>query len=352
MNDHDSQGAGRATLVQDYYGRVLQGSSDLKTTACCPPEALPAHLRAIVARLEDEVVTRFYGCGSPIPPALQGARVLDLGCGSGRDAYVMACLAGPDGHVTGVDMTPEQLAVARRHVYAHMQTFGFPEANVRFLEGSIEDLAALGLTDGRFDLVTSNCVLNLAADKRRVLAEALRVLKPGGELHFADIFADRRLPAAWQSDPVLVGECLAGAMYWEDFRRTMAALGVADVRVLRRSPVEIADPAILARTGPVRFESVTVRVFKLDLEDRCEDYGQLAVYRGGLDECPRGFELDDHHFFEPGRPERVCGNTAAMLGETRYAPWFEIRGDRSRHFGLFDCEPVHPNAALAATGCC
>src|SRR6266513_2075103 len=97
--------------VRNYYGRVLQSTKDLQTSACCTAERLPQHLQEIEALIHDEVKEKFYGCGSPLPPSLEGATVLDLGCGSGRDCYVLSQLVGPEGRVIGVDMTPEQLEV-------------------------------------------------------------------------------------------------------------------------------------------------------------------------------------------------------------------------------------------------
>ncbi|MEO5829413.1 MAG: methyltransferase type 11, partial [Rhodanobacter sp.] len=100
-----------------------------------------------------------------------------------------------------------------------------------------------------------------------------------------------------------------------------------------------------------RFESITWRAFKLPLEDRCEDYGQVATYRGSLPGHPHDFELDDHHRFENARPVLVCGNTADMLSGSRYAAHFRIEGDKQRHHGLFDCAPASV-AGSAAPSCC
>ena len=95
--------------VKKYYGTVLSTKSDLKTSACCSLESLPPHHRKALALLDDEILEKFYGCGSPIPPAIGGCTVLDLGCGSGRDVYLASQLVGPAGFVIGVDMTDEQL---------------------------------------------------------------------------------------------------------------------------------------------------------------------------------------------------------------------------------------------------
>lgn len=342
----------RQREVSEYYGSVLQSSADLRTDACCAPEGMPRWLKDLIADVHPEVRDRFYGCGSPVPLAVEGKTVLDLGCGTGRDCYVASRLVGPHGRVLGVDMTPEQLAVARRHRDYHAGRAGLATSNVTFLEGPMEDLAALDIQDASVDVVISNCVLNLAGDKRRVFSEIARVLRPGGELYFADIFSDRRLPAALARDPVLVGECLGGAMYREDFRRLMRDLGFADIRRVAASPVAVRDPGIQAAVGNAAFESLTLRAFRLDLEDRCEDYGQVATYLGTITQTPHAFELDDHHRFETGRPLRVCGNTADMLSKTRYAPHFKVDGDKSVHFGLFDCAPEAAAAGVEGKGSC
>ncbi|MGH8455969.1 MAG: methyltransferase domain-containing protein [Stenotrophobium sp.] len=337
--------------VREYYGKVLQSSADLKTSVCCVAGAMPVHLAEIVAQVHPEVRDRFYGCGSPMPPALVGLTVLDLGCGSGRDCYVLSRLVGPEGFVIGVDMTAEQLAVARRHVDWHAQKFGY--ANVEFREGYIEDLAGAAIADHSIDLVISNCVLNLSPDKARVFREIFRVLKPGGELYFSDVFADRRLPAALAADPLLIGECLGGALYFEDFRRLMAQAGCLDVRTVSSARLTLNNTEIEQKAGMIGFYSNTVRAFKLALEDRCEDFGQVATYLGSLPQHPHEFALDDRHLFHAGRPMLVCGNTADMISATRYAPHFCIAGDKRVHHGLFDCGPSLGIAqADSKSGCC
>ena len=122
-------------VVKNYYGKVLKTNADLKTSACCGPEVLPAHMRPLAENLHPEVTSKYYGCGLVTPAAIRGRRVLDLGSGSGRDAYLLAQLVGPDGKVVGVDMTDEQLATARSHISWHMQRFGYGRQNVRFLQG-------------------------------------------------------------------------------------------------------------------------------------------------------------------------------------------------------------------------
>jgi len=344
--------------VQAYYGQELGGSADLKTNACCDAEALPAWLKPLLGRIHPEVTNRYYGCGLVCPPLLAGCRVLDLGCGSGRDAYLLSQLVGANGQVVGVDMTREQLAIAREYQAFHAELFGY--ANVSFLEGTIEELEALPLEAGQFDVIVSNCVLNLATDKGAVLRGVKRYLKAGGEFYFADVYADRRLPAELRSDPVLYGECLGGALYWKDFLRLARAAGFADPRLVQDRPITIADARIEALLGETRFYSATYRLFNLDgLEDACEDHGQAVTYRGTIPGHPHRFDLDGHHAIETGRCFPVCGNTFRMLRESRFGDHFIPTGDFSLHYGLFPgCGEAIPFASASgglgagAAACC
>lgn len=344
-------------VVKHYYGEVLASSADLKTDACCAPEPPPPRIRAALAKIHPEVLSRYYGCGLIVPEKLESLSVLDLGCGAGRDAYTLAQLVGPAGRVTGVDMTPAQIEVARRHERWHADAFGFDRPNTAFLAGQIEELDRLGVAPASMDVVVSNCVVNLAPDKRAVLDQVWRALKEGGEFYFSDIYADRRLPESLQDDPILVGECLAGALYWGDFIALAKAAGFADPRLVTSRPLRIEDEAIAARIGAASFFSATYRLFKLGgLEPRCEDYGQAVRYRGDIAGAERAFALDAHHRIEPGRIFPVCGNTWRMLKDTRFAANFEFFGDFSRHYGVFpgcgESLPFAPNAEGAATACC
>jgi len=261
--------------------------------------------------------------------------------------------------VVGVDMTAEQLAVAREHQAFHAEQFGF--ANVRFLEGQIERLEELDLEPGSFDVIVSNCVLNLSTDKPAVLRGAKRLLKPGGEFYFSDVYVDRRLPEAVQSHPVLYGECLGGALYWNDFLRMARAAGFADPRLVSDRPLEITEPGLAALVGEARFFSATYRLFNIpELEDACEDHGQAVIYRGSIPELATRLDFDKHHSIEAGKVFPVCGNTFRMLQQTRFAPHFSFIGDFDRHYGLFEgCGSAIPfdrtltmSETSAAASCC
>lgn len=338
-------------FVKKYYGEILEKTEDLKTNACCTLEKPPRYVEDALGLVHDEVVARYYGCGLVLPEALRGCRVLDLGCGTGRDCYLLAQLVGEEGQVVGVDMTPAQIEIAARYCDFHAERFGFAEPNVEFHTGYIEQLEELPLEAASFDVIVSNCVINLSPDKAAVLKGAYGLLKPGGEIYFADVYADRRVPPELSQDPVLYGECLGGALYWNDFIDLAKSAGFRDPRLVTDREIELDERLTEAVQG-IRFYSATYRLFKLPkLESACEDYGQAVVYKGTIPHHPDAFALDNHHLMHKGRVFPVCGNTFDMLHDSRLREHFDFIGDKSRHFGIYpDCGTQIPFSAAAASG--
>jgi len=331
--------------ISDYYGRKLQKSGDLKTTACSAAKSPHPILRELMGKIPSEISAQFYGCGAPVPLGIEGRRVLDLGCGSGRDCYLASALVGEDGAVIGIDMTSELLDVAKAHVEKYSASLGYSKSNMRFVEGRIEDLRAAAVDDGSIDLIISNCVINLCPDKDKIFSEAYRVLAPGGEMHFSDMYATTRLSAGIANNQELWGEGVTGAQYREDFISRAIRSGFTAPRILNSAPVVIIDKHIKEMIAGTEFVSETYRLFKLPglLERTEEDYGQLAQYKGNVKGCEKTFELDASHAFPVGKPVPVSGNTAAMVGEGGVS-WlssrFKIIGTREQHNGPFvstDC---------------
>jgi len=234
-------------------------------------------------------------------------------------------------------MTAAQLEVARKHQNYHANAFGYAHSNVEFIEGELETLSQLGLEQNSFDLVVSNCVINLCTDKRAVLRSVYELLKPGGEMYFSDVYASRRIPDALKNDPVLYGECLSGAYYWNDFLHAAKQVGFKDPRLVNSSPIVIESAEVGEKLSGIDFYSATYRLFKLEnLEANCEDYGQAVIYKGGIPYQQQHFVLDEHHIIERGKVFPVCGNTDLMLRASRFAPHFDFIGDQSQHFGIFE----------------
>lgn len=326
--------------VQDYYGKELSNSADLKTNACCTAGAPPTFIQQAINNINPEVVSKYYGCGLCLPQyPLEGANMLDLGCGAGRDVYIASQLVGPTGKVVGVDMTTEQLDVAKKHQAYHAEKFGFD--NVEFKQGYLEQLGELNLPKESFDVIISNCVINLCTDKEAVLSECLSLLKPGGELYFSDVYANRRVPISLQKNEVLWGECLSGALYWNDFENMARKVGFTDPRLVEDAPITIQNDQVqqtISESGfdALEFYSATYRLWKVPLEPHCEDYGQAVIYKGNMERYPSGWLLDKHHFFEKGKIHPVCGNTYRMLNDTRLKEHFDFIGNWDIHYGIFE----------------
>lgn len=194
--------ASTLSSVQNYYGKILSTSKDLKTSACTAAGRPHPIVQDAIKQVPAEIRSKFYGCGAPLPLGIDGLRILDLGSGSGRDAFVCAKLVGQSGSVVGIDMTDEQLDVARAHVDSYSAALGYKKPNMKFVKGYIERLDEAGIADESVDMIISNCVVNLSPDKPAVLREAYRVLAPGGELYFSDVYCDRRLPKHVQENEV------------------------------------------------------------------------------------------------------------------------------------------------------
>ena len=238
-------------VVKEKYGqaalRVTSGGSSCCGSASSRGEADPITSNLYgcgeTAELPAEAVAASLGCGNPTALAelRPGETVLDLGSGGGIDVLLSAKRVGPAGKAYGLDMTDEMLALAREN----QRKAGV--ANVEFLKGEIEQIP---LPDDSVDVIISNCVINLSADKDRVLAEAFRVLKPGGRFAVSDVVVRGEVPAAIRRSVELWIGCVAGALEEREYREKLAKAGfeAIDVEPTRVYKVEDAREFI-ARAG-------------------------------------------------------------------------------------------------------
>ncbi|XP_065828239.1 arsenite methyltransferase-like [Oscarella lobularis] len=359
-------GASVTDSVKEYYGKRLTGSSDLKTNACTTSNVgkWPKHIREAISQCHDEVQSKYYGCGLTIPESLIGVHVLDLGSGSGLDCFVLSKLVGEGGSVVGIDMTDEQLAVANKHVDYHMEKFGLPKPNVRFVKGYIERLGEAGLEDNSFDIVVSNCVINLSPDKKSVLKEAFRVLKSGGELYFSDVYSDRAVPEEAKKDEVLWGECVSGAMVWSELVQYAQEVGFEEPRLVTASGYSIEDEKlkkIQEKLGGAQFCSATYRIVKIG-DDKARDAKPMKViYKGDILGFEKRLEFDAFNVFEAGIPKQVASPLAKILKGTRYANHFNFEstdGEEKETNGASKVSLVNPFPHITKTqplskgGCC
>jgi arsenite methyltransferase len=230
-----------AATTSDAYADCCGASA-----SCCAPGAFGPALYDALERdsLPEAAVLASLGCGNPLAVAdlRAGETVLDLGSGGGIDVLLSARRVGPTGRAIGVDMTDEMLELARRNaVEAGAE-------NVEFRKGAIE---ALPLADESVDVVISNCVINLAADKSAVFAEIARVLRPGGRVGVSDVVADDLLTAAQRAERGSYVGCIAGALSFREYRDGLRGAGLTDVEIVPTHAVaEGMHSAIIRATKP------------------------------------------------------------------------------------------------------
>lgn len=338
--------------TKSYYGDILKQTSDLQTSACCSIEAIPSHIRTKIKNIHENITNTYYGCGLVVPDCLKDMNILDLGCGSGRDVYLLSQFVEENGKVIGLDMTDNQLKIANENLDYHMEKFGYTKPNVEFKKGYIENLHDLSFKS-EVDIVVSNCVVNLCKNKEKVLKGVFNILKNGGEFYFSDVYCSKRIPKELLNDPVLWGECLAGALYWNDFINMAKKCGFYDPRLVKSNIINIRNKEIREKLGDTKFYSATYRLFKLPdiLEPDCEDYGQAVIYKGTIPYNKNSWSLDNHHTMFTGKVFPVCGNTWNMLKHSRFSKHFEYIGNFNKHYGIFaDCGKSLPFTDQAS--CC
>ncbi len=253
--------------VRDRYAAAARAAAERQSSgcgspsdgsSCCGSEALTTdatgeavfgeamYERGEVEGVPDAAVQASLGCGVPTAVAdlHEGETVLDLGAGAGADVLISAGRVGPTGRAIGLDMTDEMLDLAR----ANARAAGVE--NAEFVKGYIE---ALPLPDESVDVVISNCVINLSGDKPAVLAEAARVLRPGGRFAVSDVIADPDMDEATRADMAQWTGCIAGALTREQFEAALRAAGLADVEIRETHRVhEHAASAIIRARKPAR----------------------------------------------------------------------------------------------------
>jgi SAM-dependent methyltransferase len=236
--------------VRQYYDlRARSTAGAVPGDGCCSP-ALPDEVSCVpqyqaedLGSVPTDAITASLGCGNPFARAdlLPGEVVLDLGSGAGMDALVAARRVGPDGHVFGLDMSDEMMALAQRNAANAGVT------NVAFIKG---DMESVPLPRESVDVIISNCVVNLVPDKGRAVREAYRVLRPGGRLSISDIVTHTVVPEHLRSDLTAWAACIGGALSEDEYRHHLAEAGFVDIEIVRDREYTAKD-AELAGLMPI-----------------------------------------------------------------------------------------------------
>jgi arsenite methyltransferase len=262
--------------VSDRYARAASTGEQM----CCPTSYDMTDLQSFIP---EEVLKISYGCGTPagLKTVSPGETVLDIGSGGGIDCFEASRLVGPAGHVIGIDMTDTMLAIARKNAPI----------------------------DGSVDLIISNCVINLAPDKRKVFREMFRVAKPGGRFTISDIVADQPVPQYLMHDAEKWGDCLSGALTLTDYIAGMVGAGFLGIHLIKASPWQAIDG--------IHFFSVTLTGYKLPSMAPVSDV-RYATLRGPFSRVVD--ELGTVYF--RGIPQPVTPDVVCLLSQAPLASHF------------------------------
>jgi arsenite methyltransferase len=248
------------TAVREKYGSIAKNVAESQVPACCGPvlrccDPITKDLynAAEQGALPENAVLASLGCGNPtaLIELKQGETVLDLGSGGGIDVLLSARRVGPTGKAYGLDMTDEMLALARENQRQADAT------NVEFLKGEIENIP---LPDNSVDVVISNCVINLSADKTRVLGEAFRVLRPGGRFAVSDVVVRGEVPASVRQNMLLWVGCIAGALEESDYRARLASAGFVDIDLEPTRIYDIEDARVFLTEAGIPVDEIAPQV--------------------------------------------------------------------------------------------
>jgi len=251
-------------VVRDKYGAAAQAVRRGAKAACCEPSCCGSpeaadpitadhYVNGEASEVPAQALAASLGCGNPTALAelKPGEVVLDLGSGGGIDVLLSARRVGPTGKAYGLDMTDEMLALAREN----QQRAGV--ANVEFLKGEIEHIP---LPDASVDVIISNCVINLAADKDVVLCEAFRVLRPGGRFAVSDIIVRREVPDAVRKNLELWTGCVAGALEDREYRQKLAAAGFEQIDIEPTRIYTAGDAAAFLSTSGLEGSALSAEI--------------------------------------------------------------------------------------------
>jgi len=244
------------SAIREKYGSAARSVTESGAAACCDPmlrccDPITSNLYGDSEKglLPEKAVLASLGCGNPtaLIELKPGETVLDLGSGGGIDVLLSAQRVGPSGWAYGLDMTDEMLALARENQMRAGAT------NVEFLKGEIENIP---LPDASVDVIISNCVINLSADKNRVLREAFRVLRPRGRFAVSDVVVRGEVPESVRQSMLLWVGCIAGALEENDYRNRLSAAGFIDVDLEPTRIYNIEDARIFLTDSGVDVDAI------------------------------------------------------------------------------------------------
>ena len=301
--------------VREFYSKAADSPQE---ELCCPTK----NSEEDTSHIPQEVIDRFYGCGSPISTAkvLEGETVVDLGSGAGIDCFIASKKVGSKGKVYGIDMTDNMLNIANENNKIVANNLGYDV--VEFRKGFLEDIP---IDDNKIDLITSNCVINLSPDKKSVFSEMWRILKNHGRIVVSDIVSVKTVPSHLRANKQLWGECISGALTEEEFIAYLEQVGFYGIQTLQK--------VFWKEVKGYEFYSITVRGYKFEKKEGCVFIGQKAIYNGPL----KAIIDEEGHFFPRNKAIEICTDTAAKLSNPPYTGQFTIVDAENKSKQTYSC---------------
>ncbi|CAF2154571.1 unnamed protein product [Rotaria magnacalcarata] len=281
----------------------------------------PGILDATVEQIHPDIMAKSHQSNFVIfPPKLEDCSVIDLGCGVGRDVFILSKLVGEKGRVIGIDSEKDQLDFARQHIRYHTNKFELKKPNVEFVHGEIDRLETIKIKENSIDVVVSNSVINHRRNKKAIIEGVCNLLKVGGEFYFSDVYVNRPIPEEYQE--LLSGEYISGALQWEDLILYATEAGFTQPRLITAKPIKIANEDIQQVIGDTKFVSAIFRCFKLPLTDNNATSFNVPyqlTYETPLLNCEEEFFFDHLTQFKLGELLVVQDPTIALaLNISRY----------------------------------
>lgn len=328
------------TAIENYYDKDSDLKNSISSDFIIAKQIDPPSLNDTLQKIPYGIRYQYRKCISCLPFGIEGLNVMCIGSIVTLDSYIASDLVGPKGNVYGVEIDDKLLKIANECVREYSTCIGLATPNLKFIKGYSEYIDSFwwdnhddNIRISPLDICVSNWAVNLSPCKDLVLNSLYGVLKIGGELVYRDVFCNRRLPESVAKKARILGK----AMYVKDFEKLCQSVGFTDPRRLKRDKIKILNREVKKAVGNVKFYSVTYRLFKIPdvLESSSENYGQVAIYNGNIDEHPHEYKLDTDWSFRTGEPKMVCGNTGAMLERTWLNKYFTVIGNRDVHLGRF-----------------
>ncbi|XP_059142581.1 arsenite methyltransferase-like [Physella acuta] len=311
MNEETSQ-----QIVKQMYKTLIE-SLTLDTRLNI--EAVPSYAIEILSKISPRSRKTYDGSAIFIPDAIEGARVLDIGCGGGSLSFVLSKLVGPAGYVVGVDFSEDFIQLCQEETAYHMKEWGYSKPNCEFICSDVEKLLDFQLEP--FDVIVSNGLMCLVHNKGKVIQIISRLLKEGGEFYNSDIFSDTKQCEEVKATPLFCCYGLSGAMVWSDLKELTGPYGFSDPYLLYAADTfQFGTEKNKLDLRGVSYVCAVYRLIKLVPESTGQ--GAIVSYNGNYEKSQDFLKWDVDTIFKKDVPIKIDGYFASLLAKTKFARFF------------------------------